>query len=163
MKLSHNITASRVVAAEIEIDDRYQVELDRARVKAEKAWRTAVKQRERAERRRQHQRQSIEARNAYEAACREVERRWAELQEIDRLMRSAPVPAANSGTGQVKQRTGRDDHLQLGIATRATANRPKTSTVTTRQEAPKYNCRKCWDKPPAGFICATCGTEGGKK
>lgn len=113
MKIQHKVPISLRLAPEAN-SERYQAEIDRAVHRAEKAWRQAERRRAHAEKRTQRA-PTAENRQAYDLVRAEAERLWAEFEEVDRLMRQAPVSGVHAGAGQVRHRTGCDDNLQLGI------------------------------------------------
>lgn len=122
MKIQHKIPIALKAKAE-PISERYQAELDNARTRAERVWRQADRRRQRAEQHAAHQPTSAN-KLAHELVCAEAERLWAEFEELDRLMRQAPVSSVHSGAGQIRHRTGRDDNLQLGVHKRPRKKRP---------------------------------------
>lgn len=112
MKLQHKVHLRRSPDPE-PISQRYQAEIDRSVRRAERAWRAAERRRAKAEKRATQEPTPVNV-QALELVRAEAERLWLEFEELDRLMRGAPVPAANRGAGQVRHRTGRDDRLQGG-------------------------------------------------
>lgn len=112
MKLQHKVHLRRSPDPE-PISERYQAEIDRSVRRAEKAWRAVERRRVKAEKRASKEPTPGNV-QALELVRAEAERLWREFEELDRLMRGAPVPSANRGSGQVRHRTGRDDRLHGG-------------------------------------------------
>lgn len=114
MKIRHKVNVSRLKPKQEPISERYEAEIERALQRAEKACRRADRRRLRAERE-YGQQPTPSKRQVWEAVCAEVERLWAEFEELDRLVRSAPVSSSHAGAGQTRHRSGRDDHLEQGV------------------------------------------------
>lgn len=86
-----------------------------------------------------------------------LEQRHRELERLRVLMESAPVRRAP----RVVLRTGRQERLEVGQRQRFETNRSApVGTIQTRHVKAKPACSRCHGKPPAGFTCRTCGTDG---
>jgi hypothetical protein len=111
------------------LSERYEAELDSARRRAEKAWRKAQKDVERAERR-AAQRPDPETIAAREEARRLVLQRLDELREIEELMRTP-----THGATKAVHRTGREERLEVGVYAKPKKKRQrKAARITTRRK-----------------------------
>lgn len=102
MKLKHKVS-SLVSLKSTTVSERYEAEVMASVRKAERAWRNAHRQEERLHRK--QQRQPTPANTAaLKRITAEAERLWLEFEELDRLMRSAPVTGLNrTGKGSVRR------------------------------------------------------------
>lgn len=128
MKRQHKINHDWVRAS-APITDRYQREIDAAARKAEKAWRKAQQDADRAERRAK-QRPGPETIAARDEARQLVIQRLGELREVEKLMQSpthAPVAAVH--------RTGRQDRLEVGVYRKPKSKAQPKSAVKTRRKS----------------------------
>ena len=127
MKLKHKINFGWERPSE-PITDGYQREIDASLRKAEKAWRKAQKDAERAERR-ARQNPDPETIAARDEARRLVLQRLAELRDIEELMRT-PTHAPKAAV----HRTGRQERLEVGEYRRTRRKKtPKQPMKTTRR------------------------------
>lgn len=110
MKIKHkvNIPWDYVPPSHVETDDRYLAELEAARQRAEKAWRRAQQDVQRAEKR-LATKPDPDLRATRDAAIVAFEARERELREIEALMR-----APSASQPRIVQRAGRDDRLEVG-------------------------------------------------
>lgn len=124
-RLSHRVPSEAFRSRPDEISERYQTEIDGSVARAERAWRKAQRRAERAEERYRKQ-PTVSRRELMVRVRAEAVRLRTEFEDLERLMKQVPVPAANRGNGQVRQRTGRDDHLELGVYKRPKQRKPPT-------------------------------------
>ncbi len=105
MKLQHKINHGWAPPASPlrsdPVDVRYETEVTAAVRKAAKAWRGAQKALARAQRRMQHS-PSPDTRTAVDDLRAEVERRYAELRELEIQMQSAPGYDGSNRSNQRK-------------------------------------------------------------
>lgn len=155
MKIKHkvNIPWDYVPPSHIETDDRYLAELETARRKAERAWRKAQQDLQRAERR-LAAKPDPDLKAARDEALRAVEAREKELREIEALMRGP-----DHGQARVVQRAGRDNRLEIGEHRPAKRKKGKPQPVRVTRVEPNPPCKTCRGKPPRGFTCSTCGAK----
>ena len=106
------------------VDPAYEAEVQHATNRAEREYRQAQERLARAEKRLASARAKLTARKQIRVLERLVAERKAELGRYRDLMTSPPVVIEDR---QLRQRTGTDDHLELGIY-----KRPRS---TTRQSA----------------------------
>lgn len=157
MKIKHRVPPrpfDYVPPSHVETDEKYLAELEVARAKAEKAWRKAQEALERAEKCLKAK-PDPDLKAAREEALRLFEERERELREIERLMRGG------GGTPpKVVHRTGKQERLEVGEHRPAKQKRPPTAPVQAQRGEPKPSCSRCHGKPPAGFTCRSCGSDG---
>lgn len=127
MKLNHKVNFGHGPKPE-EITDAYQREIDGTLRRAEKAWRSAQKRAQSAERL-AAKRPGPENNARRDEAIAEVLRRLAELDEIRRLM-STPTYRQPA----VVHRAGQEERLEVGVLRRGKKKRqPKTAVKTRRK------------------------------
>jgi hypothetical protein len=157
VKIRHRVPPAPfdyVPPSHVETDDRYLAELETARKKAERAWRKAQETLERADKRLEAK-PDPDLKAAREAALAAFEERERELREIEELMRHGRGTPA-----KVVQRTGRQERLEVGEYRPPKQKRPPAAPVQAQRGEPKPTCSRCHGKPPAGFTCRACGSDG---
>jgi hypothetical protein len=114
VKIRHRVSVpwDYVPPSHVETDDRYLAELDAARAKAEKAWKSAQAALARAEKRLEAK-PDPDLKAARETALAEFEARETELAELQRLMQ-----APTAGPKRVVHRAGKQDRLETGKSQR---------------------------------------------
>jgi hypothetical protein len=129
VKVTHNPHSSWQRPS-AEVDPRYQAEVDRSVERAEQAYARAVRRLERAEQRLRKARAGPEGRRKeIRRLAVAVEQRRAELGDWRKLMtRYFGMPSDK----QIRQRTGQDDHLELGVPKRRRTVAPPPHPVNVQ-------------------------------
>ena len=102
------------------VDPEYEAEVRQATQRAERKYRNAQDLLQRAEERLAEALRKQRARKLVRELEGLVELRRAELEDCRKLMVAAPVVHSDK---QIRQRTGLDDHLELGLPKRARRRR----------------------------------------
>jgi hypothetical protein len=104
------------------VDPEYEAEVQQATQRAEREYRRAQERLKRAEGRLAEAQRKQQAQRLIRELQSLVELRRAELEDCRRLMVATPVVQTDK---QIRQRTGLDDHLELGIRKRQRSKRRK--------------------------------------
>lgn len=126
MKIGHRHPAATwyAVPESDPVDADYEAEVQQCTERAERDYQRAQERLARAERRLAKAVTARQARKQVTQLQELVALRRAELAELQRIMLAAPVVHADK---QIRQRTGRDDHLELGIRKRPNRIRRRTA------------------------------------